>query len=281
MNVVSQDITHFAQVFSQWGDAYGRQLVRALALLVVVLLLTKLVGRLLRVILLKLGLPQAKATIAVTMLHILVIIFLTLFTLAELGFPTLSLFRVAVAVLLAGTAAFIIVKPYIPQLPFKIGHTIQMGDLLGKVEAITLINTQLKTFDGKTVFIPNQKILGNELVNFSFTPTRRVDLHFYIGYQEDLARVREIVKGVLEEDERVREKPVPRVVLSKLTPDHMEVTARFWVLNKHFLLSRWELTERAMLKLKEAGIEMAPRRMEIRGENRPGAEQATSAGEVA
>lgn len=281
MDVVSQDLSHVVQIFSQWGDAYGRQLVRALALLVVVLLLTKLMGRLLRAILLKLGLAQAKATIAVTLLHILVIIFLTLFTLAELGFPTQSLFRVAMAVLLAGAAAFIIIRPYIPQLPFKIGHTIQMGDLLGKVEAITLINTQLKTFDGKTVFIPNQKILGSELVNFSFTPTRRVDLHFYIGYQEDLGRVREIVKGVLEEDERVREKPVPRVVISKLTPDYIEVTARFWVLNKHYLLSRWELTERAMLKLKEAGIEMAPRRMELMGERRPGRDRTAEEGEVA
>ncbi len=43
----------------------------------------------------------------------------------------------------------IVFRPLLPNLPFKVGDVIKTGTLLGKVEATTILNTRLRTFDGK------------------------------------------------------------------------------------------------------------------------------------
>jgi small conductance mechanosensitive channel len=54
----------------------------------------------------------------------------------------------------------------LPTLPFKVGNTIKAADLMGKVEAIRFLNTRLQTFDGKTFFVPNRKILDDIVINY-------------------------------------------------------------------------------------------------------------------
>jgi hypothetical protein len=82
--------------------------------------------------------------------------------------------RVFIAVTLAVIGVAVIFRRYLPTLPFKVGDTVQVGGRLGKVEATTVLNTRLRTFDGKTVFMPNRKILNEDVINYHFTPERQI-----------------------------------------------------------------------------------------------------------
>ncbi len=72
---------------------------------------------------------------------------------------------------------WVLFKSYLPALPFQEGNVIRTGDLLGRVESVTLLNTRLKTFDGKTIFVPNSKIMNDYLINYHYTPSRRIAIH--------------------------------------------------------------------------------------------------------
>ena len=267
-------INQYIDQVNQFGDKFGPLLVKAVILLVIVLLLTKYLGRFVTLLLIKLGMPERKAVMSVTVLHILVLLIAALIVLNMLGFPGILLFRIIVVIVMVGLAAFIIVKPYIPQLPFKKGDTIKVGATIGKVEKITFMHTLIRTFDAKVVFIPNHKILNDQLVNFAINPNRRVDVDFFIPYDQDVEIVKKAVSEVLAEDERILEKPAAKVVISKFTPDYRHMQARFWVPRTKAIVVRWAVNEEIDAKFVQEGIKMAPPRMEIIQRSVQGAETA-------
>ena len=269
MEQASPSLELYIEQVTQFGDKFGPLLVKAVILLVIVLLLTKFLGRFFTLILVKLGMPERKALMSVTILHILVLLIAALVVLNLLGFPGLLLFRIIVLIVMVGLAAFIITKPYIPQLPFKKGDTIKVGTTIGKVEKITFMHTLIRTFDAKVVFIPNHKILNDQLVNMALKPNRRVDVDFFIPYDQDLTLVKKAVSEVLAEDECILEEPAAKVVIAKFTPDYRHMQARFWVPRAKAIVVRWAVNEMIDAKFSQEGIQMASPRMEIIQKNEP------------
>lgn len=84
-------------------------------------------------------------------------------------------------------------RPYLPRLPFKVGNTIKSGGLLGRVEATTFSNTRMRTFDGKTVWIPNNKLFKDYLLNYHYTLNRKIhlDVHKPKGFRVHFQRMNE------------------------------------------------------------------------------------------
>jgi small conductance mechanosensitive channel len=166
-------------------------------------------------------------------------------------------------IVMIGIAAYIIAKPYVPTLPFKKGDIIQSGGAIGKVDLVTVMHTRVRTFDGKVVYVPNHKVLNDQVVNSSARPNRRLDIDFFITYDVDVNKVKGVVEEILKEDEIVLEKPAPRVVIDNFSPGYMEMKARFWVERKHALTGRWGLNEKIKSRFDSEGIEMASPRMVI------------------
>jgi small conductance mechanosensitive channel len=101
------------------------------------------------------------------------------------GVQTIIIRRTLIAITLAAIGLMVLFRPYIPSLPYKVGNVVQAGGLLGVVEATTFLNTRLKAFDGKTVFILNSKILNDNVINYHFTPNRQIRLSVLIDYKEE------------------------------------------------------------------------------------------------
>lgn len=250
--------------FNDWGQAYGAMAVRSMLLLVLVLVVAKLLGKFLKNILTKIGLPERRAIFMITALHVFLLIAMTTVVLNALGISGILLMRAAVIVLLTFIAIMVILRPYIPKLPFKVGNAIQVAGNVGKVEAITFVHTAIKTFDGKTMFLPNHKLFNDLVINFHSTPTRRVDISFFISYEEDLDKTKFVVGEILANEERILENPAPKVVIKEFKPEYIEMQARVWVQNKHVLVIRWDLQEEIKKRFDQEGIRMAPPRLEIR-----------------
>jgi hypothetical protein len=71
-------------------------------------------------------------------------------------------------------ALVILPRTYFPVLAFHVGNVVLIDVVFEKVTAINLYHTQLKTFEGKPMFIPNGKILRNVLVSYHLTPDRLI-----------------------------------------------------------------------------------------------------------
>ena len=264
MNTVSSDLTNYVDQLSKVGGELGPMVVKGMILLIIVLILVKYLGKFFSSLLIKVGMPERRASYSITGLHILVLLIGALVVLNFIGFPAALLFRVIMVIVMVGVAAFVIAKPYIPKLPFKKGDIIQISGAVGTVDLITVMHTRLRTFDGKMVYIPNHKVLNDQVVNSSERPNRRLDINFFIPYDEDVDKVKGVVGDILKDSEIVLEKPAPRVVVDKFTPGYMEMKARFWVLRKHALTGRWGLNAKIKTRFDEEGITMASTRLDIK-----------------
>ena len=263
MESLSTNIDSYVHDISKIGGELGPLLFKGITLLLLVLIIAKFLGIFLSKFLISIGVPDRKANLSITGLHILVLLIGALVVLGMVGFSVESLFRVSMILIMVFIAIYIVAKPYIPTLPFTVGNLISTSAGTGVVHNISVLYTQLRTFEGKIISIPNHKIFNDSVTNSSIMPNRRVDIDFPIPYGHDPERVLNIVSEILEQDEIVLEKPVPRVEIDKLKTDYMEMKARFWVKRKHALTVRWGLNKKILLTLKETGVPMAYSQMEI------------------
>ncbi|MEM9835517.1 MAG: mechanosensitive ion channel family protein [Bacteroidota bacterium] len=114
--------------------------------------------------------------------------------------------------------------------PFSIGHVIEVDGVTGSVVALNLRNTQVKTFDGKDVFIPNSIMLKQKVTNFVIDGFLRQDFKLRLDFNDDVEKAREIVlttlasiPGVLQET-----KP-PSVHLMDMDTSSKQLTAFYWI----------------------------------------------------
>jgi small conductance mechanosensitive channel len=113
--------------------------------------------------------------------------------------------------------------------PFKVGDFIDAAGVAGTVEAIQIFTTRLATPDNKTIIIPNSKLTGDNIINFSAKGTRRADMVFGIGYEDDIDKARDIINDILSNDERILQDPPPQVAVSELADSSVNFVTRAWV----------------------------------------------------
>ena len=112
--------------------------------------------------------------------------------------------------------------------PFKVGDFIEAGGASGTVEEIEIFTTKLASPDNKTVIIPNAQVMSGNIINYTTKGTRRVDMVFGIGYDDDIDKARSIIKGIIEQDERILKDPEPRIFVSELADSSVNFTVRAW-----------------------------------------------------
>jgi small conductance mechanosensitive channel len=242
---------------------HGRDIIIALALVVVGLIVVKWINQALKRGLSNLPLSQARASVIRNIVCIIILSMVAIMAAVEIGLPSRPVFQILTIITLTTAGVIAVFRPLIPTLPFKVGNTVKAGDLLGKVEATTVLNTRLRTFDGKTVFVPNRKILNDDIINYHFTPNRRFSLKINIKYDQDLMKAKQVLEAIMIEDPRVLSKPRPVVYLMSLEKGYMELQGRGWVENvKAFVVTR-ELLEKAKLRFDLDGIVLAIPQLQV------------------
>lgn len=121
--------------------------------------------------------------------------------------------------------------------PFKVGDVIEAQGYTGKVEEVQIFATVLKTPDNKTIIIPNSPLSSGNIVNYSTEPTRRVDLVFGVGYEDDLKLAQQTIEAVIAKSDKVLQDPKPFVAISDLADSSVNFTVRLWAKSEDY----WDL----------------------------------------
>ncbi len=138
--------------------------------------------------------------------------------------------------------------------PFKIGDYIAAGGTAGVVDEIGLFATLMHTPDNQRIIVPNSAIIGGNITNTSALPTRRVDLVFGIGYDDNIGQARDIIMSVIEADERILADPAPTVAVAELADSSVNLNVRPWVESADYWAVRPDLLEIIKVRFDEAGI---------------------------
>lgn len=138
--------------------------------------------------------------------------------------------------------------------PFKIGDNVDIGGHIGVASELNLFSTCVITADGKSVIIPNQQVMNGKIINFSLTPTRRIDLLFSVDYKDDLKLAKEIIINVAEQNKLILKEPAPSVSVAALGAHSIDLIAKVWVLNEDYAKVNSDMLESVKIGFDNAGI---------------------------
>ncbi len=138
--------------------------------------------------------------------------------------------------------------------PFQIGDLVEAGGTSGTVEEIGVFTTTLRTPDNIRIIVPNSKISGDTIKNYSANDTRRIDLVIGVDYGDDLDLAKSTIERIISADERVLDDPAPVVEVDELGASSVDFVVRPWVKTPDYWATRWALTKALKEGIEAAGL---------------------------
>jgi small-conductance mechanosensitive channel len=142
--------------------------------------------------------------------------------------------------------------------PFRVGAQIRAGEHEGTVQEINFRSTVLRTYDGRTVFIPNGRVFTAPLENLTAYGERRSEVVLGIGQGDSVATARTVILRALEDMEGVLPAPAPLVLFDHVGDYTNDLRVLYWTRPPTRLaerVTRSVVTERLFSALQEAGID--------------------------
>jgi len=242
-------------------EQYGLALLFAIVILIVGSWAAKIVRGSVQRLLAKRNMDPIVVSFLGNLTYVILMVVVVLAALGKVGVQTTSFVAIlgaaglAVGLALQGSlanfaAGFLLVV----FRPFKKGDYIEAGGTAGIVEEIQVFTTILKTPDNRRVIVPNGKVMGDNITNYSAMETRRMDLVFGVSYTDDVAKVKAVLKRIAEEDARVLKDPAPAILLSELGDSSVNFIMRIWVKGSDYWPVTFETREKVKLTFDKEGI---------------------------
>ena len=137
--------------------------------------------------------------------------------------------------------------------PFTKGDFIEAGGVTGKVEEIRLVATTLTTGDNKLITVPNAMMYTSAIINYSAKETRRLDLVFGVGYDDDLKVAAGVLRKICSEHPKVLSEPETGIFITNLGDSSVDFAVRPWVKSGDYWGVHAEILETAKVELEAAG----------------------------
>ncbi|MBT3142394.1 mechanosensitive ion channel family protein [Ruegeria litorea] len=138
--------------------------------------------------------------------------------------------------------------------PFDTGDYIEVSGASGSVDAMSIVSTQIRTFDNQIIVVPNSKIWGDVITNVSAAKTRRVDLVFGIAYSDSAPQALEVLKRLVAADLRCLKDPSAEIFVGELGESSVNLFCRPWVATDDYWQVYWDLTGQVKEAFDKKGI---------------------------
>ncbi|MDQ6572663.1 mechanosensitive ion channel family protein [Haemophilus parahaemolyticus] len=264
------DSMSFDAILRDWIIPYGTKVFLAIAIFVVGKWLAKGISQLLSKAVLASTKDEMLQSFVRSISYFLLLLIVVIASLSQLGINTSSLVALIGA---AGLAIGLSLQNSLQNFaagvmllifkPFKKGDFIETSGISGTVTQMGLVVLELRTGDNKTVLVPNSNVFSSTITNYSANETRRVDFIFDISYDDDIAQAKEIIREILEKDDRVLKEPKPVIAVSTLASSSVQIIARPWVNTPNYHTVYWQVTENVKIAFDKAGISIPFNQLDV------------------
>jgi len=234
---------------------WGLKIILAVAIFYIGRIVVSVVIKVVKKLMLARAMDAILISFLTSILRLVLLLFVVIAALSQLGIDTTSLVALLGA---AGLAIGLSLQGSLSNLasgvmliifrPFTKGDFVEAGGATGVIEKINIFTTTMTTPDNKEVIIPNGAILGGNITNFSARPTRRVDMVFGISYDDDIRKTKQVLEDILAADERILKDPAPVVALGALADSSVNFLVRPWVKTEDYWKVFWDTTETVKLR---------------------------------
>ena len=138
--------------------------------------------------------------------------------------------------------------------PYNTGDFVQCGSITGTIKEIGVFCTEVMTFEGIYVSVPNSVIFGTPVTNYSRNETRRAVLSVGVSYSDDIEKGVEVIKQMLENNELVLKDPAYEVYVDDLADSSVNLTIRFWAKTETYWDAYWQVKAAVKPTIENAGL---------------------------
>ncbi len=257
-------------LLQEYAIPWGIKLALALVVYVVGRWVAKLIVAVVRRVMQRAGMDQILVNFICSIMAALLTVVVVVAALDQLGLNTTSLVAVLGAAGLAvGLALQDSLKNFAAGVmlilfrPFKTGDYVEAAGVAGSVEELAVFWTRLKTPDNKMVIVSNGDIIASSITNYSANETRRVDMVFGIGYDDDIDQARQVIEEVVNGHPQVLQDPAPTIALSELADSSVNFVVRPWSRTEDYWQVKFEITEQIKRRFDQAGVSIPYPQMDV------------------
>lgn len=148
--------------------------------------------------------------------------------------------------------------------PFKVGDFIELEGLSGTVDQINMLQTKLKTFDNKVIFIPNGQVSAAKITNYSAEGTRLLVIPVSVSYKEEINRVKQVLFGLIDKEERILRQPAePQIFVTAYASSSVDLSVRLWVKAEDYWGVNFALLEEIKKSFDANGISIPYNQLDV------------------
>ena len=240
---------------------YGFNFIKALAIFFIGKIVVKMISKVIAKSLERSGTDVMLAKFITNIAYALMLTFVVIAAISQLGVQTASLVAIlgaaglAVGLALQGSLAnFAAGVMTIVFRPYNVGDIVEIAGHTGQVEEVEIFTTTLRLPDKTKIIIPNGQALDEPITNYTEAGTRRMDLSVGIAYDADIEKAREAILNAIAKSDYVLESPTATVGVVELADNSINLTVRPWVKASEHPAATLELLERIKVALDEANV---------------------------
>jgi small conductance mechanosensitive channel len=147
--------------------------------------------------------------------------------------------------------------------PIRAGDFVEAAGEMGSISEVGIFNTIMKSGDNKVIIIPNSKIMGGNITNYSMEATRRIDLVVGIGYDADILKAKEVLADIMAKEERILKEPAVTIGVAELADSSVNFVVRPWVNASDYWPTKFTLLETIKLRFDEENISIPFPQMDV------------------
>lgn len=210
-----------------------------------------------------------------SMVTITLTVLLFIITIGTLGINTTSLAALlaaggmAIGMALSGTvqnfAGGIMILMF---KPFKAGDYIEALGFSGIVNEVNIVSTKLRTFDNKTIILPNGALSNGNIKNYFERKVNRLEWTVNLDYSTDNAKAKEVMMNLLKSDKRILDSATPGasnpfVALNSMKDSSVEYVMKGWVNTEDYWDVMYDMNEAIFTELPKQGLSFPFPQMDI------------------
>ncbi len=136
------------------------------------------------------------------------------------------------------------------QQPFRIGDQIVVNDYEGTVDQIDIRTTEIITYTGELVVIPNSTVFTSIVRVRTAFAHRRTDLAVGVDYNTSLSQASDILERTILQVEGVLDKPELEIDLVAFGDSSIDFLVRYWTSSRQKQVR--QVQTKAILSIKQA-----------------------------
>ncbi len=125
----------------------------------------------------------------------------------------------------------------------RIGDSIEVGDVRGRVSEMLPFHIVVETLDNQRVTVPNTLLTTGPVRNNTYLPARRVQWTLPVSPADNLDAVRAALRSRLQADTRIHKEPPPQIYVQDWATDKRTLAVTAWTATADYLIVQQELLE--------------------------------------